>query len=30
LRRAVKHIRQARESIWLTQPGAIARHFQSL
>jgi len=30
LRRAVEHIRQARESLWLTQPGAIARHFQSL
>jgi allantoinase len=30
LRRAVEHIAQSRESLWLTQPGAIARHFQSL
>jgi hypothetical protein len=30
LRRAIDHIRQARDSLWLTQPGAIARHFQSL
>jgi len=30
LRRAVEHILQARESLWLTHPGAIARHFRSL
>ena len=30
LRRAVEHILQARESVWITQPGEIARHFQSL
>jgi allantoinase len=30
LRRAIDHIRQTRDSLWLTQPGAIARHFQSL
>jgi hypothetical protein len=30
LRRAIDHIRRARDSLWLTQPGAIARHFQSL
>jgi allantoinase len=30
LRRALDHIGQAREGLWLTQPGAIARHFRSL
>jgi len=30
LRRAIDHIRYVRESLWLTQPGAIAQHFQSL
>ena len=30
LRRAVEHILEARESVWITQPGEIARHFQSL
>jgi peptidoglycan/xylan/chitin deacetylase (PgdA/CDA1 family) len=30
LRRAVEHIRNARANLWMTQPGAIARHFQSL
>ena len=30
LRRAVEHIGRARETLWLTQPGAIARHCQSL
>ena len=30
LRRALKHIAQARAQLWLTQPGAIAAHFSSL
>jgi allantoinase len=30
LRRALEHIGRARASLWLTQPGAIARYFQSL
>jgi allantoinase len=30
LRRALEHIGHAREGLWLTQPGAIARYFQSL
>jgi hypothetical protein len=30
LRRAVEHISNARANLWMTQPGAIARHFQSL
>jgi len=30
LRRALEHIHQSRGGLWLTQPGAIARHFQSL
>lgn len=29
-RRAVEHILQSREDIWITQPGAIARHFRGL
>jgi peptidoglycan/xylan/chitin deacetylase (PgdA/CDA1 family) len=28
LRRALEHIAQARSELWLTQPGAIARHFR--
>ena len=28
LRRALEHIAQARAQLWLTQPGAIARHFR--
>jgi peptidoglycan/xylan/chitin deacetylase (PgdA/CDA1 family) len=30
LRRAVEHILKFRDEIWLTQPGAIARHFINL
>jgi peptidoglycan/xylan/chitin deacetylase (PgdA/CDA1 family) len=30
LRRALKHIAESRAEVWLTQPGAIARHFRSL
>jgi allantoinase len=30
LRRALEHILKARAELWITQPGAIARHFQSL
>jgi peptidoglycan/xylan/chitin deacetylase (PgdA/CDA1 family) len=30
LRRALEHIMKASAQLWLTQPGAIARHFQSL
>ena len=29
-RRAIEHILGSREDIWITQPGAIARHFSSL
>jgi len=29
-RRAVEHILESREDIWITQPGAIARHFSNL
>ena len=28
--RAVEHMLQARDDIWITQPGAIAKHFRSL
>lgn len=30
LRRALEHIAAARDTLWLTQPGEIARHFRSL
>jgi allantoinase len=30
LRRALEHIAQARDTLWLTQPGDIARHYRSL
>jgi allantoinase len=30
LRSAIKHILSFREELWITQPGAIARHFQML
>jgi hypothetical protein len=30
LRRALEHIAQARAELWLTQPGAIARHFREV
>jgi allantoinase len=30
LRRALEHIVKARAELWITQPGAIARHFRSL
>jgi peptidoglycan/xylan/chitin deacetylase (PgdA/CDA1 family) len=30
LRRALEHIHRSRGALWLTQPGAIAAHFQSL
>jgi peptidoglycan/xylan/chitin deacetylase (PgdA/CDA1 family) len=30
LRRAIEHIVQFRDQIWLTQPGAIAAHFRAL
>jgi peptidoglycan/xylan/chitin deacetylase (PgdA/CDA1 family) len=30
LRRALEHIHRSRGALWLTQPGAIARHFQAL
>jgi hypothetical protein len=30
LRRAVEHIAQYRDQIWLTRPGEIARHVESL
>ena len=30
LRAALKHIAQARDTLWLTQPGDIARHYRSL
>jgi peptidoglycan/xylan/chitin deacetylase (PgdA/CDA1 family) len=30
LRRALEHIVSARAELWITQPGAIARHFSSL
>jgi allantoinase len=30
LRRAFQHIAQARDTLWLTQPGDIARHYRSL
>jgi allantoinase len=30
LRRALEHILKARAELWITQPGAIARHFQAL
>jgi allantoinase len=30
LRRALAHIRASREPLWITQPGAIATHFQQL
>jgi peptidoglycan/xylan/chitin deacetylase (PgdA/CDA1 family) len=30
LRRALEHIAASRAEVWLTQPGAIARHFRSL
>jgi allantoinase len=29
-RRAVEHILESRDDIWITQPGAIARHFSGL
>jgi peptidoglycan/xylan/chitin deacetylase (PgdA/CDA1 family) len=30
LRRAIEHIAQHRDAVWITQPGDIARHFASL
>ena len=30
LRRALEHIVARRDEIWLTTPGAIARHYMSL
>jgi len=30
LRRVLEHIAQARDTLWLTQPGDIARHYRSL
>jgi peptidoglycan/xylan/chitin deacetylase (PgdA/CDA1 family) len=30
LRRALEHIKRSEEPLWITQPGAIAAHFESL
>jgi hypothetical protein len=30
LRRALQHIKLSGEPLWMTQPGAIAAHFESL